>query len=97
MAKMYFQGETVRQKVEVTDTDRVCVDPDTIVISIFDTTGVKKVDSQTMTHDSTGKYSFDYLIPTDAILGLWTVEIKAELNFIAIEQDQFTVLDSKIT
>ena len=96
MAKMYFQGETVRQKAEVTDADRTRIDPDTIVVSIFDTIGIKKVDSQAMTKNFVGQYYYDYLIPVDAELGLWSVEIKAQLNFIAIEQDQFTVMESSV-
>lgn len=96
MAKMYFQGETVRQKAEVTDTDRVHINPDTIVISIMDLIGTKKVDAEAMLQEDTGKYYYDYLIPVDAALGLWTVEIKAVKGFAAIEQDQFTVLDSSV-
>ena len=97
MAKMYYQGETMRQKAEITDVGKNLVNPDTIVISILDVSGEKKVEDEVMINDDTGKYHYDYLIPTDALIGLWTVEIKAVKGFTAIEQDQFTVLDSKVT
>jgi len=96
MANMYFQGETLRQKAEITDIGKVLVDPDTIVISIIDLQGIKKVEEEAMERDATGKYHYDYLIPADALIGLWTAEIKAVKGFTAIEQDQFTVLDSSI-
>lgn len=94
MTKMYFQGETVRQKADITDLSGAYFDPDPIVISITDTKGIKKVDVQAMIKDATGKYHYDYLIPTDAALGLWIVEVKAISESTAIEQDQFTVVDS---
>lgn len=94
MARMYFQGESVHQIAEVRDVNGTLVDPDTIIISITDLTGANKVDEVAMDKEDTGEYSHDYLVPTDALVGLWTVEIKAIKGFTAIEQDHFTVLDS---
>jgi len=94
MSKRYYQGETVRQNVEVTDVNGILVDPDTIVITIHDTEGTAKADEQTMTKDSTGKYHYDYLLDADALAGDWTTELKAVKGFTAIEQDEFTVMEA---
>lgn len=94
MSKIYHQGETIRQKAHVTDVSNSLIDPDTIVITIIDSENTKKVDAQAMTKDVTGKYHYDYLIPTDAMVGKWTTEIKATKGFTAIEQDQFTVVEA---
>ena len=94
MSKMYYQGESVRQNVEVTDVDRALIDPNTIVITIHDAEGTAKIDEQTMAKDSTGKYHYDYQLATDAVVGKWTTEIKAIKGFIQIEQDEFTVLEA---
>lgn len=92
MSKLYHQGETIRQKAHVTDTAKTLIDPTSIVITIIDTESTKKVDAQAMTKETTGKYYYDHLIPTDAVIGTWTTEIKAVKGFTAIEQDQFTVV-----
>lgn len=94
MSKIYHQGETIRQKARVTDVNNALVDPDTIVITIIDSENAKKVDAQTMIKELTGKYYYDHLIPTDAMLGKWITEVKAVRGFTAIEQDQFTVIDT---
>jgi len=94
MSKLYHQGETFKQKAEVTDAGKTLVNPDTIVITIVDSESAKKVDAEAMVNDSTGKYHYDHLIPADAALGEWTTEIKAVKAFTAIEQDRFTVVDS---
>jgi len=84
----------MRQKVEVTDVSKTLINPTSIVITIVDSESTKKVDAEAMINDSTGKYHYDHLIPTDAALGEWTTEIKAVKGFTAIEQDRFTVVDS---
>ena len=94
MAKIYFQGETVRQKAYVTDESGALIDPSSILITVVDSGGVKKVEAQAMSKDATGKYHHDYLLASDAALGQWLVEVKAVLGFTAIEQDQFTVVES---
>ena len=94
MSKLYYQGETIRQKVHITDVNNSLVDPDTIVITIIDSESIKKVDAEAMSKDDTGKYYYDHLIPTDAAIGKWKVEIKAVKGFTAIEQDKFTVLEA---
>lgn len=94
MSKMYYQGETMSQTVEVRTTAGALVDPDTIVITIIDPAGTTKADAQSMTKDGTGEYSYDYLIAEDAILGEWKTKIKAVKGFTKIEQDEFTVVEA---
>ena len=94
MSKIYHRGETIRQKAHITDTTNTLVNPDTIVITIIDSESTKKVDAQAMTNEATGKYYYDHLIPTDAVIGTWTTEIKAVKIVTAIEQDQFTVIEA---
>lgn len=94
MSKRYYQGETMRQNVEVTDVDGTLVDPDTIVITIIDAEETAKETTQAMTKDSTGKYHYDYLLAADAAIGKWETEIKAVKGFTAIEQDEFAVMEA---
>ena len=94
MSKMYYQGETVRQSVEVRAVNKALTDPDTIVITIIDPKETVQVSAQAMTNDSTGKYHYDYLIATDAEKGKWKTEIKAMKGFTQIEQDEFTVMEA---
>ena len=88
----YFQGETFRQKVHVTDVDSVSTDPNTIKITIEDSTGTKKITAAVMTKDSTGYYHYDYDIPSDGETGEWLTEVNANKTQIAIEHDRFLVL-----
>ena len=62
MSKLYYQGETMPQEVEVTDQTGVLTDPDTIVITIVDPEGTKVVDEESMSYDATGKYYYNYVI-----------------------------------
>jgi uncharacterized protein YfaS (alpha-2-macroglobulin family) len=94
MSKMYYQGETMSQTVEVRITTGALVDPDTIVITIVDPEGATKIDAQGMTKDGTGEYSYDYLLAVDAEIGKWKTEIKAVKGFTQIEQDEFTVMEA---
>jgi uncharacterized protein YfaS (alpha-2-macroglobulin family) len=94
MSKRYYQGETMRQSVEVRDTNGTLLDADTIVISIVDPEGTVQVNTQAMTKDSTGKYRYDYLLAVDAEEGEWKTEIKAVKSFTTIEQDEFTVMEA---
>ena len=84
----------MRQNVVVRDVNGALVDPDTIVMSIVDPEERVKIDAQTMTKDSTGKYHYDYLLATDAVTGKWTTEVKAVKGFTQIEQDEFTVMET---
>jgi uncharacterized protein YfaS (alpha-2-macroglobulin family) len=94
MSKMYYQGETMRQSVEVTDTNGALINATSIVITIIDPEGTEQVSAAAMTNDSTGKYHYDYLIAADAEKGEWQTEVKAVKGFTAIEQDEFTVMEA---
>lgn len=93
MSKRYYQGETMFQSVEVRDISGSLIDPNTIVITIIGPGGAG-IDEQAMTKDGTGKYHYDFLLATDAAVGKWRTEIKAESGFIQIEQDEFTVMEA---
>ena len=92
--KKYYQGETFRQKVDVTNVDDDATDPNTITITIEDSEGIKKVTDGVMTKDSVGFYHYDYDIPDDAATGEWTTKVYAEKTQKAIEQDRFLVLEA---
>jgi len=90
----YYRGETYRQKAHVTDTDNADTDPDTIKITIEDSTSIKKVTTIDMTRDSLGYYHYNYNIPSDAEMGQWTTEVIADKTQIAIEHDAFIVMEA---
>ena len=94
MSKMYYQGETMPQTVEVRDVDKVLIDADTIVITIADPEGTVKVTAEDMLNDSTGKYHYNYLLADDAVVGKWTTEVKAVKGETQMEQDEFTVMEA---
>lgn len=94
MTKVYHQGETMRQNAYVTTRVGKFINPDTIVITIADSQNDKKVDAKAMDQGEVGMYYYEYPIPSDAALGKWKTEIKAQQGFIAIEQDEFTVVDA---
>ena len=90
----YYQGETFRQKAQVTDVDKVNTDPNTITITLEDSAGTKKVTSAAMSKDAVGLYHYDYDLPADAETGEWTSEVNAEKTQKAIERDRFRVLEA---
>ena len=90
----YYQGETFRQKAQVTDVDKEDTDPNAIVISIADSAGTKKVTAAAMTKDAVGLYHYDYDIPADGTIGEWVTEVNAEKTQKAIESDRFRVLEA---
>jgi len=92
--KKYYQGETFRQKVNVTNIDNDDTDPDNITITIEDSAGVKKITDSVMTKDSVGFYHYDYDIPDDGATGEWTTEVYAEKTQKAVEHDRFLVLEA---
>ena len=91
---VYYQGETVRIKASVTDTDGTLTDPSSIKITIHDADGTAKITDQDMTKDATGKYYYDYTIPGDGQAGLWRVQVTASSGKPAIEQDTFNVVEA---
>lgn len=96
MARKYTIGDTVyfpfiHQYYNLstnthTDTD---VDANYPKITIFDPEGTKKVDSQTITPVDTGKYEYQYEIPSDAESGLWIGYIDIKKNNLP-EREHFS-------
>lgn len=93
MSRVYYQGETIRQKAHVTDVRGIFITPDTIVITIKDPIDTMIENGKNMVEDEKGKYYYDYLIPSDGMIGKWRTEIKAIKGYTAIEQDEFTVVE----
>lgn len=88
----YYQGETITLKAIVKDTDRALANPTTsITITVKDPDSATKVDAQAMSNDSTGKYHYDYAIPSDATTGVWRVEVTASSGKPSLEQHSFVV------
>jgi uncharacterized protein YfaS (alpha-2-macroglobulin family) len=88
----YYQGETITLNATVKTTARALVNPTTsITITVKDPDGTTKVDAQAMSNDSTGKYHYDYAIPSDATVGEWDVEVIASSGNPSIERYTFIV------
>ena len=72
----YQVGESVRLSNAYTDSDGVAFDPDTIEIKIYNPLGTLKTTvtyaAGTITRGSAGNYHYDYSIPSDGDIGLWT-------------------------
>jgi len=92
--KIYYQGETFRQKAKVQDiSDGSNMDPHRIRVTIVDSAGIPQIEAQGMTKEETGQYYYDYTLADDAALGEWVTEVEANIDIsIAIEHDLFRVL-----
>lgn len=93
MSKVYYQGETIREKAETKDIAGAYTDPDSIVITIRSPEGAIIINGEAMTPEDKGKFYYNYFILDDAEIGIWVVEVKATKGYIAVEQDEFTVLE----
>lgn len=89
----YQQGETITVKAYLYNENDVLTNADTVVITIKDIEGIIIVDEQNMTHDSTGKYLYDYDSDSNASIGLWKVIVKATLDSkFSIQNDSFRIV-----
>ena len=71
---IYQRGEGLTVKVDYRE-NRALTDLTTITITIYDPMNNVIVDGVAMTHDSTGKYSYDYTPSGTAIHGRYTAEV----------------------
>jgi len=55
------------------DNDYELDDADTVTITITDPAGTVVVNGVAMVNESTGIYTYNYDIPSDAVLGVYTV------------------------
>ena len=68
----YRRGKTVRLKTTTVDEDGTAATPDTsMVINVYNPSGVALVTAGTMTEDSTGSHHYDYTLASDADYGLY--------------------------
>jgi len=90
----YTTGETVTCQTENYSTfTGVLTDTDEIYISIDNPNGDELVKLQVPTHDSAGKYHYNYLLSDSATKGIYTVTWKVIKNTIkTLVKDDFEVV-----
>jgi hypothetical protein len=83
----YQRGGHIKCKVTMS------TDPTDLTLKIYDSLNELKttVEKASLTHPSTGVYTYNYLIPEDGALGDWKYEYTAETSAISIETKYFTV------
>lgn len=91
-------GESLRFKATFYDLGDSPADASDSYVSIFNPKDEKVIDEQSPTSESdTGKYHFDWDIPTDAEEGIWTVEWKAIVSsFTTIDRLDFPVSEEEL-
>ncbi|MCP8308678.1 MAG: hypothetical protein H3Z53_03090 [archaeon] len=72
----YIRGEVIRLEATFKDFDGTLIDADSIQLKIYDAKGTLKA-TVTPTKSATGKYYYDYSIPSDGETGVWKGEWKA--------------------
>lgn len=88
----FFPEETVICSCTVKDGDTL-TDPSTsMTIKIIDCKNGVEVDDVDMVKDSTGTYHYDYTLPINCSLGVYTVLYKAKDGTrVTLERDVFSV------
>jgi hypothetical protein len=91
-------GETTRLKADYTTTDESYYDPDTVEVKVYDPSGTLKVTATyaagDVSKDDTGKYSYDYVIASDADVGWWLYRYTAVAGTNTdVQKSQFKVRD----
>jgi len=70
----YFAGDSIRLNCTYNDLDGNAMDPSSPAVSIWDFEGVKRIDAATPAYaGETGKYYYNYQIPSDGPEGAWRV------------------------
>jgi uncharacterized protein YfaS (alpha-2-macroglobulin family) len=69
-----YKGETVSKQMTFRDKDGVLIDPDTITITIYNPSGASTA-TPTASKSSTGIWTFDYTLASDAPVGIWVVTV----------------------
>ena len=89
----FQRGESVICNIIIRDKLNTLVDPDTLLVSIWDSSNALKVDNQPMVKDDTGSYHYSYVIPSTAPTGIWRVRYLAQVGtYKSGKKDAFTVL-----
>lgn len=83
----YQRGGHIKCKVTMS------TDPTDLTLKIYDSLNELQstVEKASLTHPSTGVYTYNYLIPANGALGDWKYEYTAETSAISIETKYFTV------
>ena len=88
----YARGCTYRASVTVTDFETLALTKPATISCAFVNPDGTDVSGNTMTNDSTGVYHYDYLLPAEAVQGVWTVKITASVgSIVKIDEGEFLV------
>lgn len=94
MATLFYPGSTVVASVEIKKDDGTLYNPTTstkITITAPDEK-TKVVDGAIMTNNSTGKFSYDHLLPTNAAKGVYVAEyVATDGSRVSIQRTTFVV------
>jgi uncharacterized protein YfaS (alpha-2-macroglobulin family) len=69
-------GDTVSRYFYFKDENGTAFDPASITCKIVDPAGVTQ-GTPTLTKVATGQYSMDWNLPSDAVSGMWKIEVTA--------------------
>lgn len=92
MIGLFQQGETVPIKIHLYNEDDELVNADEVVISIKDINETIKINEIEMVNDGIGEYTYNYLLDSDALKGMWKVIIKTTVSpIVTIRNGSFRV------
>jgi uncharacterized protein YfaS (alpha-2-macroglobulin family) len=83
-------GDTVSRYFYFKDPSGNAFDPANITCKIVDPNGTTQ-GTPTLTKVTTGQYSMDWNLPTNAVLGIWKIEVTATSGSYS-ETETFTFL-----
>ena len=92
-----YRGDTVGKILYFYSESNVLIDPTTISIAVVDPVGTTKA-TQTqvdLTHTAVGTYKFKYNVPTDAIIGLWQLQVTATLTTGTLQNTEIFTFNVK--
>lgn len=87
MALKVERGKSVPLEVMAKSGGQLIDVPD-LVVDILDSNGAQLLTNIVPTHVSLGRYRYDYLVATDAILGVWTAHWTGSHNNFSIDGDE---------
>ncbi len=73
----YKAGTVIRITNEIRDKDNNLFDPDSVVITITDSSETEKITEAAMTQETTGKYYYNWQSAITDISGSYRIKVKA--------------------
>jgi uncharacterized protein YfaS (alpha-2-macroglobulin family) len=87
-----YPGDTVVINIEVYTLAGVLYDPTIVVVTIYDPSGTELVTEAAVVNDSVGLYHYDYNVPADGAIGIYTTKPKGTDGArIKFDRDTFEV------